>query len=145
MANVVLNMSLSDIRTTDANAAGTITITDLDGDTITADINGTWTPLGIFASFSGSLSNVLFHSTGDGTFEGSNNGVLDGAFAMDFGEAPLSGAILQLALPNNWFADGSFSDANTLIEASVIPAPSATLLAAIGLGLAGWVRKRLAQ
>jgi hypothetical protein len=81
-------------------------------------------------------------------FEGSNNGTPDGSFSMDFtgfGIEPFSGAKLALSLPDHWFSDGSFSNANTLIEASIIPAPGAVVLGAVGLGLLGWVRKRFGR
>jgi hypothetical protein len=145
MSDVAMSMSVTDIQATQAQSVGSITVTDFDGDTITADIRGTWSRLGNFASFSGVLSNVQFNETGDGIFEGSEDISARDAFAMDFEYEPFNGALLQFTLPSHWFSEGNFFAANSLVEASVVPLPAPVVLGALGLALVGLLRRRLSM
>lgn len=140
MADFVLSMAITGIGPGTANATGSFTITDVDGDTITGNISGTWNQLaGIFASFEGSLSNVTVTSN-DGMINGTT-----GSFAADLtnvgGPGPYPGAIVLLMLPGNWFT-GNFSNANTLVQGAVVPEPATLALVILG-GLAA-IRRRAA-
>lgn len=127
--NVELTMDISNVTSDSAEASGSFTITDLNGDTITGEIAGAWNRLGsVFASFKGLLQNVaLTNSSGDDRFDGS----FGSGFSMLFSGQPLAGAIIVLET-GAWF-DASFADQNTQVEASIIPAPSAAALGLIGL------------
>ncbi len=140
MADFVLSMAITGIGAGTANGSGSFTITDVDGDTITGNISGTWNQLaGIFASFEGALSNVTVTSN-DGMIHGTT-----GSFAADLsdvgGPAPYPGAIVLLMLPGNWFT-ANFSNANTLVQGAVVPEPATIALVVLG-GLAA-IRRRAA-
>jgi hypothetical protein len=140
-AGYALNMTLANLTATTADGAGSLTITDVDGDTITADIGGMWFKNGIFAFFNGLLSNVSFNSTGDGIFEGPSAG----AFSLDFtgyGAAPYNGAITTLET-GQWFVpDVPWENQSTLVQGSVVPEPASLGLICMGIAVA--LRRRAA-
>ena len=142
MEDYNMSMTIGAITATTATGAGSLTITDVDGDTITADVSGTWsTPGGPFASFSGLLSNVMLNENTDGVFEDAGAG----SISMDFDARqlePYNGAIITL-FTGSWFSS-AFSNQDTLVNATVIaiPAPAALVLGGLGLGLVGLVRRR---
>lgn len=125
-----------------ATGAGTFTITDADGDTITGSIDGAWlfdTVQG-FIYFNGALSNVFANDNGaqDGEFNGTELGSWSLA---DLGTQPFEGAISQIVFPAGGFFTDSFANAATGLTAQIIPAPSALALLGLG-GLVGGRRRR---
>jgi len=133
-ADYQMNMTLSNITANSADVlagdAG-FTITDDDGETITGNITGTWTA-GMFGFlyFNGAIDSVVF-SNPSGTFDGPSGG----SFSSDFiADEPYEGAIITLSISGNggFFDAGDFDDASTLVEAQVIPAPAAMVIAGFG-------------
>lgn len=123
---------------------GSFTVTDLDGDTITAEISGTWTPgpgsTGIIF-FNGSLSDVRFLSNGDGINDGTYDGTSGTGFSYTDLTASYTGAIVQLSTrPGVGFFQSNFSNVSTLVNANIVPAPASAL--ALSLGLVGLRRRR---
>jgi len=142
-ADYSMTMTLSNITATTADANGSFIITDADGDTITGDVTGHWTSVNIFSNFVGSLSNVVLNDNGalDGTFDGPSGGSFDLAFP--FVQDTFTGAIMTLET-GAWFEAGTcWQDMNTLVQASVVPVPGATLLGIVGLGIVAQIRRRL--
>jgi hypothetical protein len=129
-----LSMNVSALTSMSASGSGTVTLTDVQGDTFTAAIMGTWTNTGGSATFSGLLQNVLPTNTStDGTFNG-NSGP---GFSMNFpAPPPYQGAAVVLEF-GNWFTDltgapKSFSGATTLASGAIVPEPAT--LGLLGLG-----------
>ncbi len=120
-----------------ATGTGGFVITDIDGDEITGDINGSWSTVGGFIFFTGLLDNV-FITSDDGFFDGSFNSI-----DANFDGQPLNGAIVQLTFNiGGFFQDGvPFADANTETSGQILPAPGAVALLGIG-GLAAIRRRR---
>lgn len=109
---------------------GSFVATDVDGDTITGDIDGDWANIaGIFMAFNGSLSNVLFNGA---VFNGQA-----GSFGTSFFSAPpYDGAIVQLTTAAGGFAGIINSDTGGDLQ--ITPAPGTLAL----LGLAGFAGRR---
>lgn len=140
-----LTMAISDIDDVAkiAAGAGAFVFTDADGDTLTADVAGTWTREGPHNHFSGSLTNVYFNETGDGgTFDGGD--LIGGSVPMDFSAPmPWTGSMVEITASANWFGDGEFTVRGGSIDGVVVPVPGAVLLGLLGLGAAGIkLRKR---
>ncbi len=132
-ADYVLSMVITNITPLTALASGTFTISDINGDTITGDVAGSWVWVAPFAFFNGSLSNVHFNSLGNGVFEGPSGG----AFGMNFsafGPAPYTGAIMTLQT-GAWFTS-SYQGCNALVQGAIMPEPAGAVLAVAGLLLA---------
>ncbi len=136
-ANVDLMMTLSSITAVTADATGTIVITDDDGDTITATLNGMFsTPGAGITFFTGYLSDVFLTGT-------EFNGTDGGAFGTDLpGQEPYDGAVVQLFINSGGgFFDTNFSDQSIQLDGIIIPTPGS--MALIGLaGLVGVRRRR---
>lgn len=138
-ANMVVNVSVNVINATPGNefglGVGSVVVTDADGDTITADLNGFWTATpnsqGLFLNFNGSMSNVFLNDNGlgDGTFDGT----AAGAWNMGLpGGPPYSGALVHLVFGAQNFFQTGFADRATGVTGQIIPTPGA--LALLGLG-----------
>jgi hypothetical protein len=123
---------------------GGFTITDVDGDTISGDINGTWTPgpgsTGIIF-FNGLLSNIHFQSNSDGVGDGTFNGTSGTGFSYTDLVSAYTGALVQLSTrPGVGFFQSNFSNVSTLVNGNIVPAPGSVAL--VSLGLIGLRRRR---
>jgi len=122
-----------------ATGNGTIVITDVDGDTLHADINGQFISNGLAVFFNGSLSNIGW--TDNGVQDGLFNGPTGGAIPLSFAPAPppYLGAIVQLYIGDtgNFFVH-DFGGISTQVSGVVVPAPSSIAL----LGLGGLIAAR---
>lgn len=121
--------------TTASSLGGSITITDIDGDSFTASVDGDWYNLGPgFAFFNGNLTSISFVDVGtqDGLFNGYN-----GSWQMNLPGNPLEGAIVNLVFGGQWFTQ-SFNDFAVGVSGQVIPTPGVAAL----LGLGGLVATR---
>ncbi len=142
MAAFDLAMTISNLTTTSADASGTIMLTDVQGDSFSGNLQGTWTKniLGS-GSFSGVLSNVIpSNPSADGSFDGSSGPGLSMTF-LD--SPPFSGAVFVLDLEaGNWFTDGAgasqgFSTALTRTQGVIVPEPATLAFLALGGLIAG--------
>jgi hypothetical protein len=111
------------------DGTGTFTFTDVDGDTISGTISGTWNNETFAVFFNGTLSNVTFSGS---TFDGNTGSFLSPAGIFE-------GALTQLQLspPANFFT-GNYDRVPTGVTAQIIPTPGALAL----LGLGGLVATR---
>jgi len=141
-ADFSLELTISNIGGTTADGNGSFTVTDLDGDTFTGDVAGTFNfvPTGPGARgvlfFGGTVDGASFTSD-DGTFDGTV-----GSFDTDFpGNDIFSGALqrLELSAPN--FFERSFSGGVAEVDGQFVPAPASLALLGLG-GLAATRRRR---
>lgn len=130
LANFVMSQQITNIDPNSADGVGSFAIIDPQGDIISGTLVGTWENLGLFAAFSGLLSNVTFINTSlDGTFDGPTAG----NFGMTFPGGPLYDGSIMSLITGSWFS-APFEDANTLVQGSIVPEPaSALLLLAVAL------------
>ncbi len=129
-----LQMTLTNITALTAVATGSFSFFDTDGDLVSGNISGTWANISGFPFFSGTLSNVLYTSVVNTTFDGHS-----GSASMVFNAPqPWSGAIFQLTSQGSWFSLGPHEDVKGgSIDASVVPVPAAFILGILGLSIAG--------
>lgn len=141
VGRVGIDLAVSGIGPATANGNGGISITDNNGDTLTADISGLFISAGPAVFFNGTLSNVAFHNnSGDGSF----NGPSGGSFPLTFVPIPppYTGAIVQLYIGDaGAFFTQSFTGLATNISGAVIPAPGAMALLGLGGLIAGRRRR----
>jgi hypothetical protein len=115
------------------DGTGTFTFTDVDGDTISGTISGTWEDQGFAIFFNGALSNVVFSGS---TFDGNTGSFLSPAGIFE-------GALTQLQLsPPASFFTGNYDRVPTGITAQIIPTPGALALLGLGGLVAGRRRTR---
>lgn len=133
-ASFLMSMTISDLTATSANGTGTFQFTDVDGDFITGNVNGTWTKLGSAGAFFGTLGNVTFTSVADNAFDGDN-----GSASMIFNSPqPWNGGITEITASNTWFMlRTSYEIPGGSIDATVVPVPAAVLLGLLGMSVAG--------
>lgn len=139
---VAVDLLVSAVMPTTANGTGSLTITDLDGDTLTADISGQFIANGPAVFFNGVISNPVFQDNGtpDMTFDGPGGG----SFLRTFGPAvgPYTGAIVQLYLGTaGAFFTQNFSGVSTQVSGAIVPAPATLGLLGFGLLAAGRRRR----
>lgn len=120
--------------------AGTLTFTDAGGDTITANVSGTWlTPGNGIVYFNGGMTDVSFNGA-DGDFNGSSGGSFDYSDFQNFTD-PLTGNITLLFIRSGvGFFNTSFNNVSVESTGNIIPAPGSVAL--VGLGLAGLAARR---
>jgi len=130
-----ISMTVSGANNATANGAGTITLTDFNGDQYSGNLSGTWINVGGSANFVGVLTNILPNSiSGDGTFDGDDG---SSSFDLLFPTAgPYSGNVITLAF-QNWFTNGggsaqSFDNATTLASGVIVPEPATLGLLLLG-------------
>ena len=137
-ADVVVTLSVTVTGVGEALGSGTVVLTDIDGDTMTADISGIWqSPGGGVVFYSGLMNNVFFNDNGaaDGTFDG-----ISGDFDMDLpGDPPYTGAFSQLYIRfTGGFFTNNFNNQTVSADGQIVPAPAALAL----LGVAGLAARR---
>jgi hypothetical protein len=139
--SLLISMTLSSITAINAQAVGTISFSDVQGDTIAADFTGTWFNTGGLSSFVGTLTNVT-QTPVNATFDGHAGTPVSLVFAND--PQPWRGAILQLTAAN-WFTGPAFTGAKGgSIDVSVVPVPAALVLGILGLSVAGLKLRKFA-
>jgi hypothetical protein len=131
MADFTMTINVTNVTMAGADGMGSITATDADGDTLTADLSGEWVNGGSgIAFFNGLLSNVVF-SDPDGTFDGS----AFGSISTDFAPAmqPYDGAIVSLFIATGGgFFSSDFRRVATDVDGQILPAPGAMAIASVG-------------
>ncbi len=145
-ANFHLDISVFGNDGNIAFGSGAFIITDLDGDTVSGNIDGFWvkgasTGQGSFNTFfNGDLSNVVLSDNGaaDGLFNGNS-----GAFDLNLGfPGVFEGALVQLFLqPGSDFFRSDFRNISTQVSGEIVPAPSAASVAGL-MAIAGLRRRR---
>jgi len=146
-----VTISVNKTSGTTGTGAGSFTVTDADGDTMTGNIlNGAWNINNTgfpFVAFTGDLANVIF--TDNGASDGIFNGTDIPAFSDNFNftsfpaTSPFAGAVVVLSFDISTFftADFGFADGiASQISGDIVPAPSA--LALLGLGSLVATRRR---
>lgn len=142
-SDIVITLSVDPMSATSAGGMGTLVITDVDGDTITADLDGTWvTPFAgsNFIFYDGIFTNVKFNDFGpiDG---------FEGQFGNNLGPNFLAGEVtgsfsIQFLSPQPVFFGSDFNAVvtNAIGSFELVPAPGA--LAGLGMGLLVSARRR---
>ena len=140
LADVVFEMNISNITGTSADASGTFTITDMDGDTISGALDGAWARAsagGTILFFNGTLSDVVYSANGNGIFEGAaGTGFELTPFLL--GNA-FSGGLVQVSFGVDSFFDQSFELSGSQFSGTIVPTPGA---AALLLGAGGIIARR---
>jgi hypothetical protein len=142
--SLLISMTLSNITALTADATGTISFSDIHGDTISGNISGTWikagTPSFPQGIFSGTLTSVT-HIPANATFDGHSGSV---SLVYPQNPQPWNGAIVQLTSAN-WFSNSAYSGVKGgSIDVSVVPVPTAFVLGVLGLGVAGLKLRKFA-
>ncbi len=137
---LTVNMTLTSITAISADGSGTLSLADINGDTLTANVVGKWTGTSGIPIFIGTLGNVLFTS-GDNTFDGHSGDSVSMLFSSP---QPWFGTIVQLTTSGSWFTSGAYGDfwGGTAVhggsmDVGIVPVPAAVLLGILGLGVAG--------
>lgn len=131
-----LALTITQITPSSALAIGPLTITDVDGDTFSAMIDGVFHNHEGVSTLVGAMTGMAFVSD-EGTFDGPDGGV----FSTSFPAGMLSFGTLRLSFVNGPRSfDGDFAEAETGLV-GWIPAPSGAALLALA-GLAAARRRR---
>ncbi len=114
-------------------SGGSLTLTDIDGDSIVLGIDGTWEPIQIGAWFVGTVTGVQMNLDADGIFEGADGTGFD---MSGFPTTGLEGNVLAMTIPG-WFVDGrgglqGFEDTNVLSIGAIVPEPFTLSFLALG-------------
>jgi uncharacterized protein (TIGR03382 family) len=139
-ANVEVQFEVFNITPESADSGGIVSVTDADGDTLTAFVSGSWNilnPFG-FMFFNGTTTDFEFTDNGDqdGSFDGVN-----GSFSLaGLTDRLFDGAVSIILQNPGGFSAGDFEGVSTQTDGILIPTPG--VLAIAGLGLAGMARRR---
>ena len=137
-ADAIISLSVTNIFGTTADGNGTITLTDANGDTIIADVDGTFRLLFGSIFFEGILSNAFFaNNSSDGTFDGTSSG----SFAVPSFLGPYSGSLVELFFNPGSFFGAGFSNQTTLASGLLVPGPGTAALLTVG-GIVAARRRR---
>jgi hypothetical protein len=141
--NFSLWMYIGGITSNSAYGEGEFTMTDIDGDTITGDIMGSWALLGNSPYFYGTLSLVEW-TTYDGFFDG-DDGSDDASVSLSIPPGPpWFGTMIELTTGTTpWFSD-PWDATGGSIDAWIVPTPTAVILGILGLGVVGIKLRRFA-
>lgn len=140
-ANAVFEINVTMNNGLTAVGAGSFTITDDDGDTLTGNIAGMWINGGSgYVYFNGSISDASFNDNGsaDGSFDGPDGGGFGIPVTQLNNEV---GALVGLFIKPGSFFGGTFRDRPTQIDGQILPTPGSLALAGLG-GLALARRRR---
>lgn len=140
LADVVFEMNISNITANSADAAGSFTITDMDGDTISGSLAGAWARASAGATilfFNGTLSDVVYTASGNGSFEGTAGPGFD-LTPFLLGNS-FSGGLVQVSFGVDSFFDQSFELSGSQFSGTIVPTPGA---AALLIGAGGIVSRR---
>ncbi len=150
----ITDMLITPLDAAHASGAGTFTLTDETGDTITGDVTGIWTKTGSGPQFAGLLGHVYWNNeNSDDTFDGYELVGLNyvpASVSMEFWSSqPWGGSLVQVTSSTTpWFAsDRAWRESITAagsVDAHVVPVPAAALLGFLGLGAAGLKLRRFA-
>ena len=144
--SLLISMALSNITATTADAVGTISFSDVQGDTIAATVSGAWatSPIpGGPSLFYGTLTTVT-HTPANATFDGHSGDAVSLVYSSPANPQPWFGAIVQLTSAN-WFTGPAFTGAaGGSIDVSVVPVPAALVLGVLGLSVAGLKLRKFA-
>lgn len=138
-ANVVVTLSVTgiDLMLGIAMGSGSFVFTDVDGTTLTGNLNGVWIRGDLGQTFfNGDISGATFSN--GATFDGDN-----GNFQTDLGfPAPYEGASTALFLRpgTGGFFDADFRSVATQFQGELVPTPGA--MALLGLGGLAMTRRR---
>ncbi|MBC7835471.1 MAG: hypothetical protein H7Y88_10285, partial [Phycisphaerales bacterium] len=124
-ADFMLSLAVTNISALTADGNGAFLITDPQGDTIGGQVSGLFVRGNSGNTFfNGDLLNVtLANTSGDGMF----NGATSGAWSMNLGAGPFSGALVQLfTRPSSvGFFTQDFTGIADLASGDIVPAPGA--------------------
>ncbi|MBZ0172156.1 MAG: hypothetical protein K8E66_07240 [Phycisphaerales bacterium] len=142
LADVDITMSISNVTGSSADGVGMVTLTDTDGDILSASFTGIWNiinPIG-FMFFSGTADDYEFTDNGqaDGVFNGTT-----GSFDMSSLVGNLFDGAISLLLRNPGGFGDDFAKVSTQGDGILIPTPGAVLIASVGaLGMIAPRRRR---
>lgn len=129
-ADFGITLSFNRLSGTAGTGAGSFTVTDAVGNTISGNVSGVWVlqpTIGI--AFNGTLSNVVI--TPNATFKGTDPSSTNWSTNLPYA-APYSGALTQLVFNSTNFFESSFQGIATQTQGQIVP--SAGSLALLGLG-----------
>lgn len=143
LASVMFDITVSNVGASSADAVGTFVFTDTDGDTISGDLSGTFIRNGGATNLIASASDVYFSGL---TFDGTDGASVSTVFSPPYNPNPYFGYIINLTTNAPWFTAGDFTAGTTggTTTIQAVPVPGAALLGALGLGLVGWMKRRVA-
>lgn len=131
-ADSQFNMDLSNITATSADATGTFTITDINGDTLSGSYTGTWVNQFGFGFFDGEVVAASYNDVESG------NNVFEGTAGQTFAVpvADLTGGLSMLLQMPEWFDsnNGNFNARTTQLDGILVTVPTPGSLALLGLG-----------
>lgn len=144
LANVHIEINIGGLNQDGTRSgSGWFEITDADGDTVTGEVTGNWFSGAFgFVFMNGDTTDVTFQDNGigNGSFDGPSGGSFDSASLSDVYFGALS--ILLRTPQGAGFFDSDFSEISTQADGLIVPSPASLALAGLGLGVAGFRRRR---